>query len=147
MKGERRWLSYLLVAIQFACLIFLALTGPWLARGWRLALEIAGGLLGLWAVLTMKPGRFNITPDVRADARLVQEGPYRWIRHPMYSSLILVGLALVLEYPTGPRWGALLALAANFIAKLHVEEQLLSQAFPSYASYQARTKRLVPYIY
>ncbi|HXF63350.1 MAG TPA: methyltransferase, partial [Caldilineaceae bacterium] len=86
-------------------------------------------------------------PDVRADARLVQEGPYRWIRHPMYSGLIWTGLALVLEHPTWPRWGALLALAANFVVKLHVEEHLLRQVFPSYAAYQARTKRLVPFIY
>lgn len=143
----RRLLSYTLVAVQFAMLGYLALSGPWLARGWLLLLEMAGAGLGLWAVATMRLGKFNVTPEVHPNARLVDRGPYHWIRHPMYTSLLLIGLALVLHAPSPLRWAALALLAVNLFVKLHYEEGLLAAALPGYSAYQARTQRLIPYLY
>lgn len=143
----RRRLSYALVAIQLSLLVYLALSGPWFARGWLLLLEMAGAGLGLWAVATMQLGKFNITPEVRPDARLVDRGPYRRIRHPMYTSLLLIGLALVLHEPSPLRWAALALLAVDLLIKLYYEETLLVAALPGYPSYQSRTKRLIPYLY
>jgi protein-S-isoprenylcysteine O-methyltransferase Ste14 len=143
----RLWFSYLLVGLQFVALIYLALTGPVVASGWRLALEIVGGLLGVWAIVSMRLGNFNVTPDVRADAQLVVHGPYTWIRHPMYTSLMLIGLALVLERPTWDRWAVLALLVADLVVKLTYEERLLAAALPGYRDYQARSKRIVPFVY
>ena len=139
--------SLVLVAVQFALLAYLAITGPWLARGWPLLLEVAGGLLGVWALAAMRRSKLNITPDVRPGARLVERGPYRWIRHPMYAALLLVGLGLVWHHPSLPRWMALAILGLDLLVKLHYEERLLAAAFPDYRAYQARTKRLIPYLY
>lgn len=142
-----RPLSLALVAVQFALLAYLAFTGPWLARGWPLMLEIAGGLLGLWAIAAMRHSKLNITPDVRPGARLVARGPYRWIRHPMYAALMLAGLGLVWYHPSPARWVALGILGIDLLVKLHYEEGLLAAAIPDYRAYQARTKRLIPYLY
>ncbi len=144
---RRAW-SWTLVTVQFACLLALAATGPWFAPApWLLALEAAGGGLGVWAVLTMRLHRVNIAPDVRAGAAMVAHGPYRWIRHPMYAALLLVGLAVVLAAPSPLRWGVLALLAVNQVVKLTYEETLLAVAFPGYGDYRARTKRLVPFVF
>ncbi|MCB0059549.1 MAG: isoprenylcysteine carboxylmethyltransferase family protein [Caldilineaceae bacterium] len=140
--------SYALVAIQFGCLIALALTGPIIARNpLLLAMEIAALALGAWAILTVSVRNVNVTPDVRSGSRLVRDGPYRWIRHPMYASLILIGLALVANSFSWLRWLIYAVLAVDLLVKLNYEERLLSAAFPPYAAYREVSKRLIPFIY
>ena len=140
--------SLTLVAIQFACLIAIALSGPIIARQplW-LALEIAAIALGGWALLSMRGGPFNIVPDPKVTGELVQHGPYRLIRHPMYSALLLLTLALVCDTPSIFRWLLWVALLVNFVVKLSYEEQLLAAHYASYRAYQAVTKRLIPFVY
>jgi protein-S-isoprenylcysteine O-methyltransferase Ste14 len=140
--------SYVFVIVQFACLIAIALTGPLIARNplW-LALEGAALLLGLWTVWTMRGGRFNIVPDVPANSQLVMHGPYRFIRHPMYATLLLGALALVLNAPTPLRVAVWVVLLIDLVLKLTYEERLLVGSFPSYAEYRRHSKRLVPFVY
>lgn len=146
MAGSSR--SYLLVAVQFACLIAIALTGPVIARNPLLLLvEGAGIALGLWAILVQRIGNFNITPDVRRDGRFVAQGPYAHVRHPMYAALILVCGALVIDTFTWLRLILLLVLVVDLVIKLNYEESLLADHYPDYVDYQMRTRRLVPYIY
>ena len=146
--GSNLLKSYTLVAIQFGALIALALTGPILARHpLLLALEIAALALGLWAILTVRIHKVSVIPDVRRGARLVSDGPYRWIRHPMYASILLGALALVLDTPTLARWAIYSVLAVDLLIKLNYEERLLLAAFPNYAAYQETSKRLIPFIY
>jgi protein-S-isoprenylcysteine O-methyltransferase Ste14 len=139
--------SYAFVIVQFACLIFIAVTGPLIARQpvW-LAMEIAALLLGLWTAWTMRAARFNIVPDVPAGGQHVMHGPYRFIRHPMYATLLLGSLALVLNAPTPLRAIVWIVLLIDLLAKLAYEEQLLLQSFPTYAEYRQRSKRLIPFI-
>ena len=140
--------SYALVAIQFGCLAALALTGPVIARTpVLLAMEIAALALAAWAILSVSVRHVNVTPDVRSGSRLVREGPYRWIRHPMYASILLGALALVLETPTPARWLVYAVLVVDLLVKLHYEEQLLIAAFPPYAAYREVSKRLIPFIF
>jgi len=136
----------LLVALQLAIIAALLLTGPWIARTW-LALEVAGGVLLLWAVVSMRLRQLQINPEVAAGAQLVTRGPYRWIRHPMYTGVLLAMGALVLERFTWERAMLWLALLAALLAKLMFEESLLNARFPDYAAYCRRTKRLLPFIF
>lgn len=103
---HRRTKSLTLVVIQFACLFFIAWTGPIIARQpLLLAIELLGLGLGVWAIVAMRFFNFNITPDVKIDGYLVERGPYAFIRHPMYTSLILICLALVTNDFSWPRSG------------------------------------------
>jgi protein-S-isoprenylcysteine O-methyltransferase Ste14 len=90
--------SYIFVFIQFVCLGLIAVTGPLIAHNkLYLVIEVMGILLGMWAVWAMKIGKFKITPDISRGGRLVTSGPYEYIRHPMYASLLLITLALIFD--------------------------------------------------
>lgn len=148
MTRHSPWISYLLVAGQFTALALIALTGPWLANGIPLlAMELVGVALGLWAIVAMRIGNFNITPDVKRDGTLVARGPYRTIRHPMYLALLLATLPLIITAPSGWRWLFWFLLLVDLLVKIEYEERQLVSHFPAYAAYQHETKRLVPYLY
>ena len=140
--------SYILVGVQFACMGAILLSGPWFARNeWFFTLELSGILLVTWATFTMQVKNINVFPDVRAGSRLVTNGPYQWIRHPMYTALLMIMLALVCEsfsYWRGVWW---VLLAADLVVKLSYEERLLGEVFDDYEAYRSRTWRLVPWIF
>ena len=141
-------LSYGLVGIQLLCLGLIALTGPlFAAHPALLLLEAAAGMLGLWAIGTMGIGNFNVTPDVKPRARLVTSGPYRLIRHPMYTALIVGALALVLDAFSPLRLALWLLLCIDLVVKLNYEERLLSRDLEGYSAHLQRTKRLIPFLY
>lgn len=146
-KLKHPLISYGLVSIQFATLGGLLVTGPWMITGIGLVWQILGVVLGLWAVQTMHLGHFNIVPDPQPDSTLVQAGPYRWIRHPMYTSLLLFFTPLVITAPTPLRWALLGALILDLLIKLHYEESLLRERFADYPDYQQRTHKMVPYLF
>ncbi|NNJ10346.1 isoprenylcysteine carboxylmethyltransferase family protein [Chloroflexales bacterium ZM16-3] len=141
------WKSYLFVTVQFLCLGLIGLSGPLPTAVGPLALVVCGLLLGLWGLLAMRLSQLSVLPDVRAGARLVVSGPYRLIRHPMYSSLLIACLGLVLAAPLWWRWLLWAALLADLILKLRYEEGMLARAFPDYAAYMRRSWRLLPFVF
>ena len=137
--------SGLLVAAQFALAAGVLVPGrsfDWQPAGLLLAAGGAG--LGLWALTANRPGNFRIVPELKPGAHLVQSGPYRWIRHPMYTAVLLATLGGLLCQWTPLRLLDFLALGAVLYAKAVREERLLSVRFPGYAAYQARTRRFLP---
>jgi len=111
-------------------------------------LFVAGLFLRWWAIVTL--GRFfTVDVTIEKDHELVERGPFRMVRHPSYTGVLLafVGFALTLR-----NWAALLIVLgpifAAFIRRMNVEEEALSRALGSrYADYMRRTKRLVPFVY
>lgn len=138
--------SYTLVMVQFALIAFLAWYGGF-DSAWFPNLFLAAGLvLGLWAILAMH-FRFNIIPDVRVGQTLITAGPYRFVRHPMYTAVLLVTLSFVLERPDIVSFLAWCVLLVDLLVKLRYEERLLAAQFSDYADYMTRTKRLLPGLY
>jgi protein-S-isoprenylcysteine O-methyltransferase Ste14 len=96
--ASERW-GRVLVALQFGLLAVLAVMAAHAgALGAPLPLEAvlalaAGGGLGLWALRANRPGNFHIRPTPHPQGRLVRHGPYRWLRHPMYTAVLLAGAA------------------------------------------------------
>lgn len=147
MAGGSR-MSYILVGVQLVCLGLIVVTGPLIPPGWLgQLLVLCGFLVAVWGVLAMRIPDVSILPEVRPGARLVSRGPYRYIRHPMYSGLLLGGLGLVLGAPIWWRGLIWLVLLADLLIKLRYEEQLLARRFPDYAAYSRRTWRLIPFVY
>jgi protein-S-isoprenylcysteine O-methyltransferase Ste14 len=108
---------------------------------------LAGIALGIWALLSMRFGNLNITPEVKPKAQFVRRGPYKHIRHPMYAALLLASLALVADTYSFLRLAVWLVLLLDIAVKLTYEEHLLDQAFAEYSVYRRETKRLIPFIF
>jgi len=140
--------SLLLLIIQFSSFAFFGLSGGLFAKGILVFLQILGLALGLWGILAMKMGNFNIQPEVKHTAVFVSHGPYRILRNPMYSGLILFfGVSVFYNYSI-LRLGILLALIIVLLLKIFMEEQFLTKKFgEQYTIYKRRTYRLIPYIY
>lgn len=106
----------------------------------------AGIGFAVWARVVIG-SQWGMPMTVRERPRLVTAGPYQLVRHPIYTGVILgmVGSAMV----SGWVWliiGAIFGF--YFIYSARSEEQTMSEKFPGeYASYQARTKMLIPYIF
>jgi protein-S-isoprenylcysteine O-methyltransferase len=156
-KQDRSTLGviWLVIAVSIAA-------GIYVATHWRagalphgrlfeitgVVLFAVGLLLRWWAIVTL--GRFfTVDVTIEKDHELVERGPFRLVRHPSYTGVLLafVGFALTLR-----NWGALLVILvpifAAFIHRMNVEEEALSRALGSrYAEYMARTKRLIPLVY
>lgn len=140
-----------LVAAQFALICLLAeLALPALRHGTAPAgawlLWATAFLVGAWALWANRPGNFNIRPVPRAGGQLVQHGPYRWIRHPMYTSVGCFAAGCAAAASTAPAWGAALVLAAVLAGKAALEERWMAEAHPSYADYRRRSWRFVPWV-
>ncbi len=147
----RNRLGSVLVTLQFVLIALLAwlawpafLSGQAPAGAWVSA--PLGVLLGVWALCANRPGNFHIRPSPRAGARLVQQGPYRWIRHPMYTAVMACGCAGAWASTTWVAWLAMLALVAVLVVKAVVEERWMLQVHPGYAAHRQGTRWFLPWI-
>ena len=113
----------------------------------EVALCLTGMTIGLWAMTTIGLRRVSVMPELRDDAQLTTTGPYRFIRHPMYTALWLACFGLALSPFATWKLIVLILLAMVLATKAAREEQLLHNRFPSYQSYRNMTKRFVPLIW
>jgi protein-S-isoprenylcysteine O-methyltransferase Ste14 len=96
-----------------------------------------------WAVWSLRSLGRNVS--VIAQARgLADRGPYRWVRHPLYTGEIVSSLGLALLAGSLAAWGVWLGFGALQAYRALREEQLLVRALPAYRAYQARTAALLP---
>ena len=148
MQLSNRLKSSLFVIIQFICLGLIAITGPLIpSNGVLLVIELIGIGLGIWAILSMRIGNFNIAPDPFKWTKLVTSGPYRLIRHPMYLALLLTTLPLVINDFDLFRVLIWLILLIDLVLKLRYEENLLAIKLNGYDQYINRSARLIPFVY
>ncbi len=141
-------LSKILVLLQFSCLGYLVLFTNIIGQGILLVVQISGFLLSLWAVIVMKPGKFNIHPELKSNANFINSGPYRLIRNPMYAGIILICGSSALHNLHSSELLVFLLLIIVLLLKINLEEKYLSQSFgEDYLTYKKRTYRLIPFLY
>lgn len=119
-------------------------TDPWRA-GVGLALFALGLAFAIWARIHI--GRNWGTPMMeRAEPELVTSGPYRLVRHPIYSGFVVAGIGTAIGLSWW--WLAAVALAGvYFVYSATVEERYLTDEFPdTYPAYKRSTKMLLPFI-
>jgi protein-S-isoprenylcysteine O-methyltransferase len=128
---------------------------PQLSFGPQPAFEILGiavfaaGVSLRWYAIVVLGRFFTVNVAIAQDHRLIEEGPYRFVRHPSYTGSLLAFLGLGICFCN---WASLAALMgpilAVFLRRMQVEEAALLAAFGDrYRNYIRRTKRLIPAIY
>jgi protein-S-isoprenylcysteine O-methyltransferase Ste14 len=153
MNGQgREQLGVLLVAMQFGLFFLLAALG---ARP-ALALDIPAGAwlaaavcsaLAIWTLSANRIGNFNIRPVPKAGSQLITSGPYRWIRHPMYTAFLLGALALAWTAGSALAWLAWVVLVIVLLAKSLLEERWMREQHAGYAAYSMTTRRFLPWLF
>ncbi|NUN70263.1 MAG: isoprenylcysteine carboxylmethyltransferase family protein [Bacteroidetes bacterium] len=139
--------SMILVSVQFGSVAAIAVTGPFPADGIPLLLLLAGSLLGAAAIITMRWDNLRIFPEPKKDIRLVTSGPYRFIRHPMYTALLMLMAAWPIASLSILHILLWSLLALVLVLKIRIEEQMLPLVIPEYRHYQERTWKLIPFLY
>ena len=113
-----------------------------------IAIMLIGMALRFWSVFTLGAS-FRTTVETHGDQKMISNGPYKLVRHPFYSGLILTccgfGLALL-------NWLSLLIVLilplSALLYRIHVEEAALVSSFGSdYIEYQKHTKKLIPWVW
>jgi protein-S-isoprenylcysteine O-methyltransferase Ste14 len=92
---------------------------------------------------------WSVTLAVRDQHRLVTNGVYRRLRHPMYSAFWLMAIAQALLLPNGVAgFSGLIGFGALFFGRIRHEEQMMLEVFgDDYRAYMRRTWRIIPGVY
>jgi len=143
-------LAWSLVSVQLgllAALVFIPAGDLWMrdavSTTMSLVLILAGALIAIVGVAGL--GRsLTASPTPRPDAQLTTTGIYAWVRHPIYTGLLIAGAGLTLA--GGSVWhivaGA--ALLVLLMVKARLEEWMLLDRYPDYEVYAAQVGRLLP---
>ena len=135
------------VVIQFSCIIYLILNTQYEHFDFvTLSLILVALLIGLTAVINMKISNLNIMPTLKKSHQLRTNGIYQFIRHPMYTSVLLLCLALMLSNIHYISQVVMLILLIDLILKSSFEEKLLIKRFKHYSEYQQKTGRFIPFL-
>jgi protein-S-isoprenylcysteine O-methyltransferase Ste14 len=111
-----------------------------------IALQISALLLFFWARITFGRRSFHLAANP-TEGGLVDTGPYRYIRHPIYTALCLftgAGAAAHLSWKTEFAFGLILGFA---LLRIFCEESLVTKRYPEYTEYAGRTWRMVPGVF
>jgi protein-S-isoprenylcysteine O-methyltransferase Ste14 len=153
MTSHQKSRNFALVQIIFLCVfavIVMFVPGVPLFQGGAASRADGGVLCAAGLVLLLSafgPLRraIQIAPEPRPGASLVTTGIYRWLRHPIYTGIVIVTVGLFLRKPT-----LLIAIAGAgviviLLVKVRFEETLLLERYPEYSAYRRRTWGVVPF--
>jgi protein-S-isoprenylcysteine O-methyltransferase len=149
-------LLWIVIALGVVAAIFAATRFPsgQLPMSRSVYLGIVGGLFLIgfairWYAIWTLGKFFTVNVAIRSEHRVIDTGPYRFVRHPSYTGALICFLAVGLYMAN--IYSVLLLILPVFFAfhqRMNVEERALHAALgPAYADYAARTKRLLPWLY
>jgi protein-S-isoprenylcysteine O-methyltransferase Ste14 len=139
--------SVILVLVQMICSLGIVFSNGLIPENFFVKILLGVGLLvGVWAMAEFK-FRFNIFPELLKNSTLITSGPYRFVRHPIYTAVLMITLAYLINTPKFSNYIMWAVLLIILLVKLHHEETLLRERFSDYEDYTARTKKLVPFVF
>ena len=128
-------------------LVILALQNSLFATGnVAIAIQVLAVFLMIWARLTFGRRSFHAAANP-TEGGLVTTGPYKYLRHPIYAAAIYFCWAGVLTHFSLLHSLLGLLAIAGLSVRMLAEERLVTERYPDYADYAARTKRVVPFVF
>lgn len=141
--------SYVIVqAVLLVLIVFLGQNlGPQLNRsvllGWICEWV---GIVGILVSAASLRKSLTAVPIPKSDGKLSTTGLYRYVRHPMYTSVLLFAIGIAVRSGTLVKYLLVMALYFLFYAKSKYEEKFLEIKYPEYAEYALRIPRFIPFI-
>ena len=138
-------ISKFALLITIVTILYLLFSGnllslsPFIITGQLLAVA-----LSIWSRRTFQGGQFSIHAEP-SEGPLLSSGPYRYIRHPMYSAVLLLIWLGVLGHLSLVTAVIGLIVTGVVGVRIMAEEQFLRSRFPEYAEYSRTTKRIIPF--
>jgi protein-S-isoprenylcysteine O-methyltransferase Ste14 len=132
--------------VVISAIVALALTGNLLdASPYVIAPQAIAVALSVWARRSFPKNTFRVAADPGASS-VIRRGPYRFVRHPMYSAALLFIWAAILSHvsPWTLALGVFVTLVVWF--RLIAEERLLRTRYSEYSEYARSTKALIPFV-
>ena len=145
--------------LLFACFVLLftphlpglgrPVTPPSPGFGWTGAvLTLVGIAFAISARLTLGRDWSGLVMSVKERHRLVQNGPYGIVRHPIYTGLLLAIIGTALTFGTSASYLGVAAGFAGFLIRIDIEEKLMRELFgDAHAAYRRRTRTLIPFVW
>ncbi|HWW02425.1 MAG TPA: isoprenylcysteine carboxylmethyltransferase family protein [Candidatus Acidoferrum sp.] len=124
----------------------LAMHAVFSPSAWVIAIQAAALLLGVWARITFGRRSYHVAANP-TEGGLVTRGPYRYVRHPIYTAIFvatLAGITAHWSWQAGVCGGV---VVGSLVMRILCEEKLLVARYPEYGRYAARTSRMIPYVY
>ena len=110
------------------------------------ALQAAGVALMLWARFTFGRRSFHAVANP-TEGGLVTTGPYRFIRHPIYTAVCLFVLPAAVAHWSAVSVGCGMLVLAAALVRIFLEERMLVVRYPEYRQYAAATARMIPLVF
>lgn len=142
-----KMISLLGLLVMIAALAVLYATGNLFSlQPIAIALQVLAVALMIWARLAFGSRSFHASADPTAGG-LVTTGPYKYIRHPIYTAACLFGLGGIVAHWSllSVSLGVLVFLGG--LARMLCEERLVKQTYPEYVEYSKVTKRMIPFVF
>lgn len=105
-----------------------------------------GTIFRIVSLLTLQHG-FSITLEKKAEVKLVTTGAYKYIRHPLYSSVLIMAMSGVILFSTIYCWAFVIITLIGLLSRINKEEKFLLEIFPDYKQYSRKTKKMIPFVY
>ncbi len=112
-----------------------------------LGMAICGVGVSIWARLTLGEN-WSSSPSIKQDHALIVTGPYRIVRHPIYTGFLIALLGSSLQHGLVRSFLAVLTCAVGLYLKVSVEEEFMVQRFgEAYLRYRRNVSALVPFLF
>ena len=113
---------------------------------WVIAAQVFAVGIGIWARRSFSKGQFRTGADP-APGGLIRSGPYRIVRHPMYTAALVLVWSGVLSHWSTVNSLIGLSMVAVLVLRIPIEERAVREQYAEYEAYARTTKRLVPFVY
>jgi len=125
--------------------LYLLISGNLFSSNLFLVVQVLAIAMLPWARRSFQSGQFNIHAEPK-EGQMISSGPYRFIRHPMYASALVIIWSGVLGHFSYLNFVVGVIVAVVISIRIMIEEQYLCARYPEYLDFALKTKMIIPFI-
>jgi len=140
-------ISKFALLITILVILYLIISGNFFTLSpFVIAAQVLAVALSAWARRSFQQGQFSIQAEPIDGHLVLLGGPYKYIRHPMYASALLLVWSSILGHLSIVNFVIGLIDTVVIAIRIITEEQFLQTRYPDYAEYLRKTRRIIPFV-